>query len=325
MIHLILETHSPYVNLAAEEYLLCCGVSNYFMLWQNEPSVIIGCHQNAYAEVDTQQAERQGVKVVRRITGGGAVYHDLGNVNFSLIRNILPIEPDNPYDMLCQPIIETLKQCGVEAYFSGRNDLLADGRKIAGCATRRHKQRILIHGAMLYSTDLQCLASLLTPHSSKFEDKAVKSVSSRVANVQALMPQATPLEHFLSLWAENAIAFFGGSSGALTKAQIADIERLSRRYADPNWIYGKVTPFAYSKTGKTDAGTLQVSINFEGDKIKNLRIFGDYFGQGNIADLEQHFIGCEYRLPALRKALANVELEYYITNLSHEELLSLMI
>lgn len=324
MRHLRLAGVSPYANLAAEEFLLTRSDGSFFMLWQNEPSVIVGCHQNAYAEVNAQEAERLGVRVARRMTGGGAVYHDLGNINFSLIGGALPDSPAQQYELLCKPLIAALLQCGIRAEMGGRNDLLAGGKKIAGCALRQYRQRALVHGALLYSTDLRRLSSLLTPHSAKFSGKAVKSVSSRVANVQDLLPRPLPLPDFMQKWADNAAEVFGGTAGALTDAQQAEIDLLAQKYADPHWIWGEAQSCPFRKTGKTGGGIVEVQINAEAQRIKSIRIFGDFFGSRSIAELEGHLEGCPHTPAALRAALDAVDLDAYMHGVKAEELAGLM-
>jgi lipoate-protein ligase A len=324
MNHIELGTHSPYENLAAEEYLLLRDEQDWFMLWQNAASVIIGCHQNAYAEVNTALAEQKGVCIARRMTGGGAVYHDLGNINFSLIINTDGSGSENPYQTLCQPLVETLRQCGAQAALGGRNDLLCGGRKIAGCAIRRLKNRALIHGAMLYNTDLSALSMLLTPHSSKFSDKAVKSVSSRVANAVDLMPQPLPLHDFMTKWQTNAIKIFGGAMSRLTEQQQSGIADTARRYADPEWIYGNTMPSAFGRIGRTSAGNVEVQMNFDGGRIDSIRIYGDFFAYSPIAELEKRIAGCKYDILSVRALLSGIDLQQYISGIQTEELLELM-
>lgn len=172
----------PYFNLAAEEYFLRHKNDEYFILWRDEPCVIVGKNQNTLSEIDMDYIETNKVKVVRRQTGGGAVFHDLGNLNYTFI-----VKDDgksfNDFERFCNPIIGALSTLGVKAEFSGRNDLLIDGKKISGTAQCKYKNRVMHHGTLLFSSDIVNLSGALKPKKIKFQDKAVKSVVSRITNI----------------------------------------------------------------------------------------------------------------------------------------------
>lgn len=154
MRYLWLSTQSPYFNLAAEEYLLKQTDDDIFMLWQNANSIIIGKHQNTVAEINQEYVQSHNITVARRITGGGAVFHDLGNLNFTFIQNIQPQEKEVNFVRYLQPIVDALKALGLPATFSGRNDLLLDGKKISGNAMVFHENRVLEHGCMLFPRNI---------------------------------------------------------------------------------------------------------------------------------------------------------------------------
>ncbi|MDR0418797.1 MAG: lipoate--protein ligase [Prevotellaceae bacterium] len=318
--------HNPFFNLASEEYLLKNSSDSYFMLWQNEPSVIVGCHQNTAAEVDLSKALEHNIKVARRITGGGAVYHDLGNVNFSLIENSSENgNASNTYAELSLPIIETLAKLGVKAELSGRNDIIADGKKIAGCAVNSWKKRTLLHGAMLFSADLSMLAKVLTPHNSKFEGKAVQSVSSRVANVQQLLTSPIDALEFKQLLKNNIEKHFNCSSRDFTQIELGEIEKLCQsKFALDEWNYNKVSPHSFSKVMRTSGGNVEVKMNFSGGRIENIQLFGDFFSEDNIKELEKTLRGSLYSPEAVKTTLSSITLSNYIKEIKVDELLSLM-
>ncbi|WP_031368009.1 lipoate--protein ligase family protein, partial [Clostridium botulinum] len=162
----------PYFNLASEEYFLRHKDDEYFILWRDEPCVVVGKNQNTLSEIDMDYIETNKVKVVRRQTGGGAVFHDLGNLNYTFI-----VKDDgksfNDFERFCKPIIGVLKTLGVKAEFSGRNDLLIDGKKISGTAQCKYKNRVMHHGTLLFSSDIVNLSGALKPKKIKFQDKAV--------------------------------------------------------------------------------------------------------------------------------------------------------
>lgn len=318
--------HNPFFNLASEEYLLKNSSDSYFMLWQNEPSVIVGCHQNTAAEVDLNKTLEHTIKVARRITGGGAVYHDLGNINFSLIENSHESRnTSNTYAELSLPIIETLAKLGVKAELSGRNDILVDGKKIAGCAINSWKKRTLLHGAMLFSADLNMLAKVLTPHNTKFEGKAVQSVSSRVANVQQFLASPIDASEFKQLLKNNIEKHFNCSSRDFTPIELAEIENLCQsKFALDEWNYSKISPHSFSKVMRTSGGNIEVKISFSDGRIENIQLFGDFFSENNIKELEKVLCGSLYSPEAVKTALSSITLSKYIKGVKVDELLSLI-
>ena len=169
----------PYFNMAMEEYFLKNFTENIFILWRNEPAVIVGKHQNSLAEINVDYVTEKGIKVVRRLTGGGAVFHDLGNINFTFIEN--GSKPD--FQKFTRPILDVLIDLGVDARFEGRNDLTIGGRKFSGNAIAVWKNRTLEHGTLLFSAVMEDLSGALKVNPLKFEDKAVKSTRSRVTNI----------------------------------------------------------------------------------------------------------------------------------------------
>ena len=177
----------PAWNLAAEEYLLTYRRETIAMLWRNRPSVIIGKNQDLHAEVDMDRAASRGIIVVRRLSGGGAVFHDLGNVNFSYMFTFdgahEDYEKNEGFEPFARPVCSALMQMGVNAEFTGRNDITVDGKKVSGCAHAVVKDRVLCHGTLLFSADLSQMEGLLRYSEEKYRDKGIKSVSARVENL----------------------------------------------------------------------------------------------------------------------------------------------
>ncbi|MDR1226655.1 MAG: lipoate--protein ligase [Prevotellaceae bacterium] len=316
---------TPYFNLAAEEYLLKNTAEEYFMLWQNEPTVVVGCHQHTAAEVNLMEAEKRGVHVVRRITGGGAVYHDLGNVNFSLVKNIT----DNAkgvsiYEELAHPVLKTLSDLGVKAHLGGRNDIMVGERKISGCAVHAHRGRILLHGALLFCTDLNVLSTILTPHTSKFEGKAVQSVAKRVVNVQDLLVNKISVAAFMQRLEQNIESNRRCKKRTFTQKEQEQIAKLEQeKFSQHDWIFGKIAPQAYSKIGRTSAGNVEVRLAFDSGKIGRVQLLGDFFAQQPIAGLEQRLQGCVHTPSDVKKRLREINLQHYIAGIQEQELLEL--
>ena len=197
---IILSTHDPYYNLAVEEYLFQTAEDEVFMLWQNEPTVVIGKNQNAYAEVELDVLRERGIHLARRITGGGAVYHDLGNVNYTFIAKSGQQGID--FAHFTAPILRALAELGIRAELSGRNDLLVDGRKFSGNAQYSANGKTLHHGTLLFDSDLTVLSDVLRPDEEKIRSKAVRSVRSRVTNLAPLLQKECQTGEFIDLLAD---------------------------------------------------------------------------------------------------------------------------
>ena len=179
----IKDSHTdPYFNIAADEYALKYLEDDCFMLWRNEPSIIVGKHQNTLAEINVDYVMKNNIKVVRRISGGGAVFHDLGNLNFTFVKNAGE-DAQGDFRKFTQPILDVLQSMGINAKFEGRNDLTIDGKKFSGNAESIWKNRVLHHGTLLFSAVMTDLSAALKVNPLKFQDKAVKSVRSRVTNI----------------------------------------------------------------------------------------------------------------------------------------------
>ena len=228
---------NPYFNLAAEEYFLKTRTEDIFIVWRNFDAVILGRNQDAEREVDSEAVKTLGVKVVRRLTGGGAVYHDKGNVNFTFIRrNAEAYFNDYPY--FAAPITSFLKTVGVDAEFSGRNDILAGGAKISGTAQVKHNSDVLFHGTLLIDTDLGILGKVLKPDYEKLERHAIKSVQSRVTNLKDIMSKPYTATEVMDLLFAHFLSNDGAENYDMTGADVAAIEELAgTKYSTYEWNY----------------------------------------------------------------------------------------
>jgi len=226
----------PYYNLAFEEHIFeSRREGTYVLLWQNDNAVIIGRNQNAEAEIDSAFAEKHGTRLVRRNTGGGAVYHDLGNLNYSIITDGSDAEDSAACTQL---IVDALRSLGLDAQASGRNDILAGGKKISGTASRMSRGRMLFHGTLLFDSDLGRMAGVLTPGPEKFRGKAVKSVSGRVGNIRPMLANRMTLEEF---WERIKAALLPAPFTALelNEKDLAEVRSLmERKYLSPEWNFG---------------------------------------------------------------------------------------
>lgn len=230
----------PYFNMSFDEWCLQHGPSDdvVFYLWRNSPSVIIGLSQDPYTEVNLPYLKEQGIKLVRRSTGGGAVYHDLQNLNYSFVgplKKLCESPEAHPYPVLM--MAEALRSFGVVAEVSGRNDMYVDGHKVSGYAKRVWKDRAIVHGTLMYNVDIDTLTKVLDTPESKLHRKGVASVRSRVTNLCDLLSQFPSLDE-LQAALQNRFAA-GDPELILSEAQISQINEIrASRYSRDEWIYG---------------------------------------------------------------------------------------
>jgi lipoate-protein ligase A len=323
---LIIKRHNtePYFNLATEEYVLKNFDDDSFMLWRNEPSIIVGKHQNTLAEINLDYVNENKIKVVRRLSGGGAVFHDLGNINFTFIRqgdhNTLV-----DFRRFTEPILEVLQKLGIEARFEGRNDLTIDGRKFSGNAEHVYKDRVLHHGTLLFSSEMTNLSSALKVDPSKFSDKAVKSVRSRVTNISEHLREPIEIGEFIELIRVHVHEKY---PDAITiKLSDDDHEKIHRlveeKYSTWEWNFGYSPKYNFRKQAKTKGGHVEVNLFVENGIIIDAKIYGDYFGRYDTSDFEMMLKGLPHSEMALLKLLSDIEIGDYFTHIENAELLAL--
>ena len=315
----------PAWNLALDEYLLTRFPGEVLTLWRNGPSAIIGKNQNAMEEIDLDFVRAHQITVVRRLTGGGAVFHDLGNVNYTLVQPCGTGDFNN-YAKFTKPIVEFLATLGVKAERSGRNDLLVDGRKFSGNAQAVRDGRILHHGTLLFSADLSRLSGALRPRDIKLSGKGVKSVSSRVTNLADHLPAPMDVEEFLS----RLRAYFLDTVPdlepyALTQDERAAVDALCReKYQTWDWNFGAAPQYAWTRAAKFPYGLVEVHLDVDRGSIRAAALYGDYFGRLDSAGLAQALVGLPHRREALLPALQALPLEDYIAGSTAEDLLPLL-
>ena len=294
----------PYFNLASEEYFLSGGCDeDIFMLWRNSPAVIIGRNQNAFAELNIDYIKANNIKVVRRLTGGGAVFHDLGNVNFTFITSKNDDTVLN-FEVFTQPIIKLLNQLGAKAELSGRNDIVIDGYKISGNAQCGYKNRVMHHGTLLFEADLSHLADSLKVDKEKIQSKGIKSIRSRVANIKNFIDRDMDVLEFKE-YIEKGI------DGEHRLFSAEDIELIQKsadeKYSAWDWVYGQSKNYQYTNKKRYPYGMVEINLNVDGGYITDIRINGDYFGISDIAVLEDRLIGTRYDSEDIFEKLYDVD------------------
>lgn len=316
---------NPYFNLALEEHLLKNSEQEFFMLWQNTSSIIVGRNQNTISEINVDYVRDHSIPVVRRLTGGGAVYHDLGNLNYTFIVNDSKSD-EFDFKKYAAPIIETLRHLSVNAEFSGRNDLTIDGKKFSGNAQCRYKGRLLHHGTLLFDSSISDISSALKVNTSKFEGKGVKSVESRVTNISAHLGNPIMLHEFKRLIADQIksshpeFEFYNLSNHDMTC-----VENLQReKYMTWEWNYSTSPEYSFTNHRKFAAGGIEIFLNVNGGIISGARLYGDFFGENDISDIENALAGVKHEENAVRQCLSGLQISRYLSGISTAELISVM-
>ncbi len=319
---------NPYRNLATEEVMMDHGPEELLMLWRNEPSVILGINQNAYAEVNTAYAQAQGIRVVRRLTGGGAVFHDLGNVNYTFITSDVQGGSLN-FQRFCEPVIAVLRRMGIPAERSGRNDLLLEGRKISGTAQCVRNGRMMHHGTLLYAADFSRMEGVLRADAEKLESKGIRSVRSRVCNLRSWLeaqgrdPGTLP---DASGFMAQLAAELGGESWQPGEELCREMDRLTReKYETWEWNYGRSKQCATTRKKRFPFGSLEAGWTLDGGVLTELSLSGDFFGEWPVQELCGALRGTRCEPQALRDALAQIPVERYIFGATAEDILSLLL
>lgn len=319
------KSFDPYFNIAAEEYFIKTAKEPMIMLWRNGPAVIVGVNQNTAAEVNREYCEENGIAVVRRLTGGGAVFHDKGNINYTYIEKNDSTKFSN-YSLFTKDIIDYLKTLGLCATLSGRNDVLIGDKKIMGNAQCVKCGNIMHHGCILYSADLSRLSKALNVSRAKIESKGIKSVSSRVVNIADCLKQNLSSDDFLKgleCFLEKRYNCKARELSTLEKEKIEAIK--SEKYLLFDWNFGSSPDYSFEKSEKFPFGIVSVRFNVHSGVITDLKIEGDFFGSEDIHVLEEKIKGTKHSSSSLEAVLKGVPTDLFIKGCKSSDLIKLFL
>lgn len=322
MKYFVSKTNDTHFNMAMEEYCFkkLTDEEEIFFLWINSPSIIIGKHQNAIEEINAEYVRTHNICVARRISGGGAVYHDLENLNYTIISSKVGNEAFD-FKTFSAPVIRVLKKLGVNAEFSGRNDIQIDGKKISGNAQAYFNGRMMHHGCILFNVDLTVLAKALKVSKDKIESKGIKSVRSRVTNIFSELANKISIQQFMQMILDEMKEENGDfSEYVFSQSQLDEIQKArDAKQATWEWVYGESPSYNIRREAKYPACKLSVHADVQNSVIKNIKIYGDFFGVGDTEEIEKLLIGKKYTYKDVLNALKTVDISKYFFGLSHEE------
>ncbi|HEN8934197.1 TPA: lipoate--protein ligase [Streptococcus agalactiae] len=323
MKYIVNTSNDPAYNVALEAYAFqkLTDIDEIFILWINEPAIIIGRHQNTIQEINKEFIDKNGIHVVRRLSGGGAVYHDLNNLNYTIISNNTQ-EGAFDFQTFSKPVIDTLAKLGVKAEFTGRNDLEINGQKFAGNAQAYYKGRMMHHGCLLFDVDMSVLGQALKVSKDKIESKGIKSVRARVTNiVDHLSDKITVQEFSDAILAQMKEEYSEMDEYVLSDAELSEIQAMrDNQFATWDWTYGKAPEYTIERGVRYPAGKITTYANVENSTIKSVKIFGDFFGVKPVDDIEKMLEGVRYDYKDVLAALKTVDTSQYFSRMTPEEI-----
>ena len=319
-------SNDAYFNIALEEFLLYeYPTESIFLLYVNAPSIIVGKFQNTLAEINLDFVKEKNIKVVRRMSGGGTVYHDLGNLNFSF-HTLLGQNDFMDFSKFTEPVVKVLNQFNVPAKLEGRNDLLVEGKKFSGNAKLARNDKMIQHGTILFDSDMSVLDNALKINPLKYKDKAVKSNRTRVINLKEYLPDDVTIEDLKqALIGEMLLTNQKTSIYELTSEDIASVEKLiSDKYNTWDWNFGFSPKYSFKNAAKIPAGFIEIHLDVvRGGIIEKAKIFGDFFASKPIEEFEELFIGKNHNENEIRAVLESIDVTEYFGKVTIDEIISI--
>lgn len=318
-----LPTTDPEFNLAAEEYFFNSSDTDICILWQNEDSIIVGRNQNTLSEINIEKVKALNIKVVRRMSGGGAVFHDLGNLNYTFITQNNHLDYLN-FAKFTQPIIEVLSKMGICAQLSGRNDLLIDGKKFSGNAQYINKEKLLHHGCLLFSANIDRLSELLNCNPEKIRSKGISSVKNRVTNISEHLSESMNVLEFKDRIIEHVLNIDSAVLREVLPEDISAIEKLRKeKYSTWEWNYGYSPKYKFHKINYFPSGGIEVNLDIKNGIIEKSEIFGDFFSLYELSDFENLLIGLKHNEESISSFLDldSINFNNYFAGMTKQQLM----
>lgn len=294
-----------------------------FYLWQNRPSVIIGFNQEVNTEVNLDYLKSNHIDLVRRVTGGGAVYHDFGNLNYTIVGRSENLERDYPeYASLMMKALQELK---VPAVLSGRNDILLEGKKVSGFAKRVCKNRLMVHGTLMYNVDLDKLTQVLNPSNTKLKSKGIASVRSRVTNLCDHLPNISSIEMFSNRLEEILSRNYTDTEYNLSEEDLNHIQQLAdEKFSRWEWNYGHSPKATFMYSERLACGTVEIHLTLTENRITSCRFGGDFLGNLPTSEVEAILKGVTYEADDIRKRLEQINISHYFDGVTADDLVRIM-
>ena len=330
MKYYINNSNDPAFNIALEEYCFkqLCDIDEIFLLWINEPTIVVGKYQNTIEEINTEYTRKKGIHVVRRISGGGSVYHDLNNLNYTIISNKQEDKEGFNFKEFSKPIIETLAELGVKAEFTGRNDLEIDGQKFCGNAQAYIKGRVMHHGCLLFDVNFGELGNALKVSKDKIESKGVKSVRSRVTNILPHLKEPITVNEFGEKIMEYMKKHYPEMEEyKFTPEELKIIEEnAEKKHRNWDWVYGTSPEFNITREKRFTNGKIQIFATVENSRIKNIKFYGDFFGKNeDLSEIENLLKDTKYTREAVKEKLETVDIEEYFSRFTVDEVVEVVV
>ena len=327
MIYIENTSVDPYYNMACDEYILTkldLG-EDILTLWRNDNAIIIGKNQNAFEEVNAAYVDEHDIKVCRRVTGGGAVYHDLNNLNFSLFIDLKDSSKLDDINFFVLPVVKALSELGINAEVKGRNDITIDGRKFSGLAQRIHKDKLLFHGTLMFDVDVTILSKCLNVKPGKLQSKGHKSVRSRVTNIKEYIKEDVDVLGFKEILKKQLSEGQEYKEYKLTDEDKAAIKKIrDEKFATWAWNYGESPESNFKNAERFAGGEVDIRMMLEDGKIQSIRFYGDFLSTDDLDALIEKLEGQKYDIETVDGILSQMNLRPFFGAITKDEIMRCM-